>query len=224
MVLKTPKGIYNLTHNFRDAFNMEDFLSKYIEEVFDKDLVIVGDISSGILRLKGFDSNPSSKSYVGLMEKYFNTSYVIGSPFFILKRIENDEECNKIEKDKSLSEVDTTGFTITPIEKENFDKESLVLKSTPKNRPHIVLDLRKINELPRGYLPQDLKEEAIKENNKNNQIPKSIMPKEDENTQVYVSSSSDFDPSKKENRGHNFNNKNFIKNNHKKKFGKNNQK
>ena len=142
--------------------------------------------------------------------------------FIILKRIENDEECNKIERDPALSEVDTTGFTITPIEKENFDKESLVLKSTPKGRPHIVLDLRKINELPRGYLPQDLKEEAIKENSKNNQIPKSIMPKEDENTQVYVSSSSDFDPSKKENRGHNFN-KNFNKN-HKKKFGKNNQK
>ena len=58
MLIDSRKGRYKVESNYRDAFRLEAFEEKYIEECFDKYLYIVGDISSGILRLKGFDTNP----------------------------------------------------------------------------------------------------------------------------------------------------------------------
>ena len=70
MVFKNKKGMFQLQRNFRDSFNEEAFIEKYIEECMDRYLYIVGDISSGILRLKGFDDNPKSKNYYGFIDNY----------------------------------------------------------------------------------------------------------------------------------------------------------
>jgi len=57
MLIKSSKGLYKVEKNYREAFNLEMFQDKYIEECFDKYQYIVGDFSSNILRLKGFDDN-----------------------------------------------------------------------------------------------------------------------------------------------------------------------
>ncbi|MBR6072353.1 MAG: DUF1027 domain-containing protein [Acholeplasmatales bacterium] len=206
MLLKTPKGMFLLEKNFRDAYKEDAFVEKYLEEVFDKDLYIVGDISDGILRLKGFDTDPKSPSHYSNLNKYIDASTVIGCPFYVLKRIRSNEEFEKLASDENKSKTDENGFVINALVKENFDKESLKLQSSGKGKPSIVLNIEKINSIPKGELPIDLKE--------NKETKESTKPQEE--AQTYVSSSPDFDPSKKEvrnrgnnqNRGQNTNNKN----------------
>ena len=192
MVFKCAKGMFWLKKNVKDAFDMDAFLEKYLEECFDKDLYIVGDISSEILRLRGFNTDPKSDSYFGFIEDYVEVSCAFGCPYYILKRIKNEEEYAKLEN----KEVDTSDdrITITPMAKENFDKESLVLKPSQKNKPNIIIDPRKINQIPQGELPADLKDDSDSQNisKKSNQKPEQNVV-----VQTFVSSSEDFDPSKK---------------------------
>ena len=217
MLIKCPKGYYHLKNNFRDAFNEEAFCESYLEECFDNDSYIVGDIAAGILRLKGFNNDPKSPNYYGFIDDYLEISTVIGSPYFILRRITEDEN-NKIQDNPKLSETDTSGFLSNELVKESFDKESLVLESNPKRRPNIELNMQKINAIPTGKLPDYLRDEPKKET-------KEIAPgfgKVDSNVQVqsYVSSSNGFDPSKVQNRNQfnrGNNNNNNKKNNNEKK-------
>ena len=192
MVFKCAKGMFWLKKNVKDAFDLDAFLDKYLEECFDKDLYIVGDISSEILRLRGFNTDPKSDSYFGFIEDYVEVSCAFGCPYYVLKRIKNEEEYQKLEN----KEVDTSDdrITITPMAKENFDKESLVLKPSQKNKPNIVIDPRKINQIPQGELPPDLKDDNDSQavSKKNNQKPEQNVV-----VQTFVSASEDFDPSKK---------------------------
>ena len=87
MVIKTEKGMYKVEKNYRDAFQLEAFVDKYIEECFDKYPYIVGDISAGILRSKGFDADPKSDNYYGYIDDYLELSCAFGCPFYVLKRI-----------------------------------------------------------------------------------------------------------------------------------------
>ncbi len=202
MLIKCSKGMFILKRNFRDAFNEEAFCEAYLEECFDNDAYIIGDIAAGLLRLKGFNLDPNSDAFYGNMEEYLTHSCVVGSPYYLLERIKTEEEFEKIEKDPKRSETSTEGFLITPLEKENFDKDTLELKSNPKVKPRIELNMKKINSIPEGKLPDDLKDDNYRE-------PKPIInntPKkepEPENTQTYVSSSNGFDPTKVQNRGRN---------------------
>ena len=192
MVFRCAKGMFWLKKNVKEAFNLDAFVDKYLEECFDKDLYIVGDISSEILRLRGFNTDPKSDSYFGFIEDYVEVSCAFGCPYYILKRIKTEEEYHKLE----AKEVDTTDdrITITPMVKENFDKESLVLKTSQKGKPNIVIDPRKINQIPQGALPSDLKDDAEASNQ---QKKKDSKPQESVVVQTFVSSSEDFDPSKK---------------------------
>ena len=45
MLIDSKKGKYKVESNYRDAFRLEVFEEKYIEECFDRYLYIVGDIS-----------------------------------------------------------------------------------------------------------------------------------------------------------------------------------
>ena len=197
MLFKCSKGMFLIKKNHRDAFNLEVFIDKYIEECFDNDSYIVGDISSNILRLKGFDNDPKSPDYFGNIEKYIQTSCVFGCPHYVLKRIRTEDEYNKLQKNPNLK-VDTEAITITPIEKENFDKESLVLKTSQKNKPHIVIDSTKMNSIPKGSIPKDIQDFIDQQENSNSTAPQ-VKVEEVVETQTYVSASPDFDPSKKEN-------------------------
>lgn len=77
---------FELIKNYRDAFDKEEFKRKYIE-TFDKYDVIVGDVSSNILRLKGFTLKPSKSNHVSTIPDYLNESCNYNTPYFIVKRV-----------------------------------------------------------------------------------------------------------------------------------------
>ncbi len=200
MLIESKKGRYKVDSNYRDAFKLEEFEEKYIEECFDKYMYIVGDISSGILRLKGFDTNPKSKNYFGFIEDYLELSCAMGCPYFILKRIQSDNEYQK--ELSHPSPVKTEGFVIHNLVKESFDKESIVLETTPGEEPKIVIDPSRMNRIPKGELTEDLKDIIKQESasTNNNRVPEKV-----EVSQSYVSSSPGFVPNQNRN--------NFRKNN-----------
>ena len=51
--MKINNNIYEVIKNYREAFNEEEFLSKFTDYFYDYDY-IVGDIAYNTLRLKGF--------------------------------------------------------------------------------------------------------------------------------------------------------------------------
>ena len=194
MLIDCKKGKYIVDTNFRDAFRLDVFEEKYIEECFDKYIYIVGDISAGILRLKGFDTNPKSKNYFGLIEDYLETACAIGCPYYILKRIQSDNEYQK-ELSKP-TQPKTEGFVINTLVKESFDKESIILDSTLKTTPNVVLDVEKINSIPKGELSKELRDIIVSETTTSSSV-KDV--KVEEVTESYVSSSPDFVPSQQNN-------------------------
>lgn len=162
MVVISKKGNYELMAVFKDAFNQELFEEAYIEELFDKYPYIVGDLSDGLLRLKGFSLDPKKPNYFKNIKLYIEKSCAFECPYYILRRIKDKNEITSLKETKP--NVVSTPSHLT-IEKENFDKETLVLETSKKNRPNIVLDLNRINNVPIGKLPQDLKTEEEKEDN-----------------------------------------------------------
>lgn len=208
MLIRCSKGMYRLLNNYRDAFKLEEFQEKYLEECFDKYEYIVGDISSNILRIKGFDENPKSQSFYKNIDNYIEDSCAFGCPYYILKRIHTEEEYKKLEAKDENPITEDKRFVIPTIQKENYDKESLILKPTPKSKSNIVIDAEKLNSIPKGELPADLVEIIKNEKISNlNQRKKDAPQKEKEPEQTFVSASPDFDPSKKEKKGR-FNNNN----------------
>ena len=207
MLIDSRKGQYIVESNYRDAFRLEAFEEKYIEECFDKYLYIVGDISSGILRLKGFDNNPKSKNYYGFIEDYLELSCAMGCPYYVLKRIQSDKEYQ--EELSNPKEPNTDGFVIHSLTKENFDKENIVLEPTPKGQPNIIIEAEKLNKIPKGELTGDLRELTNQEPQNNTSHRVAEKP---EVSQSYVSSSPGFVPNQNP-RNNNFNNnKNRNKN------------
>ena len=217
VLIKTEKGIFQLKKNYRDAFILDAFKDKYIEECMDKYAYIVGDISSNILRLKGFDNDPNSKNYYKNIDEYLKTSCALGCPYYVLYRLKSEEQYQKLPQEKKKV-IEDQGFTVTPIEKENFDKESLVLGTTPKVKSKIVINMQKVNSIPKGELSDELKEYVKNDKQQEKNI---VKVQEDVPTTSYVSASPDFDPSKsnsaKFNKINNNNNKNKNKNNQKNK-------
>lgn len=158
MVIKTAKGMYKVLKNTKNALDIPAFEDKYIEECFDQYPYIVGDISSGILRIKGFSGNENDKNSYKLIDEYIFDSCSFRCPVFILKRIMTEEEFVKeLELNEEPITEDEKQFTLV---KENFDKETLVLESTPSTTPNIVIDIARVNSIPKYSLPPDL--EAIK--------------------------------------------------------------
>ena len=158
MVIKTKKGFYEVLKNVRDALNVEKFEEAYLEEYYDTYEYIVGDIASEILRLKGFNKADGSFNTI---PEYLAESCVYKCAFFILRRINEDEynrllEYYKNNPNKNLTVGDDH---VDPMEKVNYDKEGLVLESTKKNTPNIVLDMNRINKVKIFPLPDDLKDD-----------------------------------------------------------------
>lgn len=79
--------VFELVKEYREAFNEQVFKDKY-SETLDKYDVIVGDMSSNLLRLKGFTSKkPDSPFYVNHIPDYLNESCNYNCPYFIVKRV-----------------------------------------------------------------------------------------------------------------------------------------
>jgi uncharacterized protein YutD len=78
---------FELIKDYREAFDPEVFKKKYTEAL-DKYDVIVGDIASEMLRLKGFTTKESSHlSHISTIPDYLNESCNYNTPYFIVKRV-----------------------------------------------------------------------------------------------------------------------------------------
>lgn len=91
MIVETEHGMFDLIKDYREAFDIVQFNEKYIDVVFKQYDFIVGDVSSGILRLKGFRDNEKGKTSYNLIPDYLNDSCNYNSAHFILKRIKEDK-------------------------------------------------------------------------------------------------------------------------------------
>ncbi len=168
MVIKTTKGCFEVLKNVREALNIENFQTAYLEEFFDSYPYIVGDIASNTLRLKGFSNDNKKDNYYKFIPEYLSESCAYRGAYFILRRI-NDNEYNQLaEKYKKNPNPDITKgeeatFTIV---KTPYDKEALELESTQGGNPNIILDMARINAVRSFPLPDDLKEDpkTISEN------------------------------------------------------------
>jgi uncharacterized protein YutD len=92
MIIDTELGSFELIKNYRDAFDIVKFTEKYVDVAFDRYTYIVGDMASGILRLKGFNQDPKSPNGFKRIPDYLNESCNFNSPHFILKRIKNNNQ------------------------------------------------------------------------------------------------------------------------------------
>ncbi len=80
---------YKMIENYNEAFNEEEFLSK-CTDYFDGFDFIVGDISYGKLRLKGFNKK-DNKSFnsindSNIIKQYIKENCAYGCKYFILER------------------------------------------------------------------------------------------------------------------------------------------
>lgn len=86
-MIEFDNKIFELIKEYREAFDEELFKKKYTETL-DKYDVIVGDIASNLLRLKGFTVKESSHlSHVSTIPDYLNEACNYNTPYFIVKRV-----------------------------------------------------------------------------------------------------------------------------------------
>ena len=130
MTIKSRKGLYEIVAVFKDAFNLEKFEECYIEECLDKYPYIVGDLSDGLLRLKGFSFDARKENYYKNIPAYLEKSCVFEAPYYILRRLKDESEYEKL-KDKPINIIPIPNHLV--IDKENFDKENLNLESLKEN-------------------------------------------------------------------------------------------
>ncbi len=77
---------YYLYKNHKDAFNKTVFLDRYVKDAFVNHEFIVGDLSGGELRLKGFNSNKQKQAYFRRIPEYLIEHCQFDCPHFILIR------------------------------------------------------------------------------------------------------------------------------------------
>ena len=80
---------YEVIVNYKDAFNEEEFLSKFTDYFYDYDYV-VGDIAYSKLRLKGFYDEISKKvnkinNYKNL-DEYLKKYCAVDCKYFVVKK------------------------------------------------------------------------------------------------------------------------------------------
>ncbi len=162
MVIKLKTSYFEVLKNTRNALNLEQLKECYIEEWYDNFPYVVGDISDSKLRLKQFTDEKNSKDYFHKIPDYLLESCAYKPAYFILHRITEEEyESRKNEKDdSSLTDGDVECFKL---EKESFDKESLILTKSKKNVPNIKLDMNRLTVVKALTLPLDIQKEIQKE-------------------------------------------------------------
>jgi|SRR5690554_6792654 len=94
-IIETKFGKFEIVENYREAFELEKFENKYIEDVFDRYIYVVGDIASELLRLKGFNSRKRNNNSYKHIYDYINESCNANCPYFVLKRIKEEEIITK---------------------------------------------------------------------------------------------------------------------------------
>ena len=81
---------YELIKNYKDAFDKDDFESKFTDYFYDYDYV-VGDIAYGKLRLKGFYDEKNKKvnkiNNYKTVDNYLKNNCATDCKYFILKKM-----------------------------------------------------------------------------------------------------------------------------------------
>ncbi len=87
--MKINNNTYEVIKKYKEAFNEEEFLSKFTDYFYDYDY-IVGDIAYNTLRLKGFykKSNPKVKKYNNYdnVEKYLKEYCAPECKYYIIEK------------------------------------------------------------------------------------------------------------------------------------------
>lgn len=104
LVVETEHGSFEIIKNYRDAFNLVKFNERYVEEVFGQYAYIVGDVSSEILRLKGFSGDNKGLNSYKLIPDYLNEYCNYNIAYYILRNpkisVKVDEIVQKPKKKK----------------------------------------------------------------------------------------------------------------------------
>ena len=83
---------YEIITNYKDAFNLEEFILKYTDYFYDYDY-IVGDIAYSKLRLKGFYDEDNKKvkkiNNIKYIDDYINKYCAYDCKYFVLKKLNN---------------------------------------------------------------------------------------------------------------------------------------
>lgn len=95
MMIETQFGNFELIKNYREGFDIALFNEKYVPVAFDRYTFIVGDISAGIMRLKGFANDPKSPNSFKKIPDYLNESCNMNTAYFILKRMKKKDIVDK---------------------------------------------------------------------------------------------------------------------------------
>ena len=89
MIIEIDKYKYELTKDYKEAFNEEEFKLRCTDYFYDYDY-IVGDIAYGKLRLKGFYDEKNKKvnkinNYKNL-DEYLNKYCAVDCKYFVVKK------------------------------------------------------------------------------------------------------------------------------------------
>lgn len=212
MIFKSKKGFFELTKVFKDCFDLEKFEECYVEECYDNYEYIVGDISSDILRLKGFDKNPNSKKYFGLIDEYIEKSCPFQCPYYVVKRIPDEATYEKMLAEKHETII-VPILNVESVTKVNFDKETLVLESNPAVKPNIVIDSVKMNAMPSSKKISTNELEDTVEDTVYTSTSENYVPDANRQNNRFQYNNNNGNQKNNNNRNNNNNNKNKNKNN-----------
>ncbi|MFH0766823.1 MAG: YutD-like domain-containing protein [Bacillota bacterium] len=87
MTIDTDFGQFELIKDHREAFDLVKFQERYVDVAFDRYTYLVGDMSSGMLRIKGFNSDPKSPNGYKRIPDYLNESCQVNCAHYVLKRV-----------------------------------------------------------------------------------------------------------------------------------------
>lgn len=91
MIIETEFGTFELLKNYKEAFELLAFNERYVDVAFDRYRYLVGDLSAGLLRLKGFNTDPKSPRGFKAIPDYLNESCNVNTAYYILKRVKVKE-------------------------------------------------------------------------------------------------------------------------------------
>jgi len=91
MIIDTEFGQFEMIKDYREAFDLVKFQERYVDVAFDIYTYLVGDISSGMLRIKGFNSDPKSPNGYKRIPDYLNESCQLNCAHYILKRMKPEQ-------------------------------------------------------------------------------------------------------------------------------------
>lgn len=134
MIIETNVGKYELLKDHKESFNRTQFEERYVDVAFDRYTYLVGDVSAGILRIKGFSQDAKSTNGYKFITDYLNESCNMNCGYFVLKRVKMEKEKNeKQKKTKPQATKENSNKSIN--EKDAIDKPTNEKPKRGKRKP-----------------------------------------------------------------------------------------